>query len=610
MRACTSLLCASGGPLRFSHWMRARLDTTMGGSRHAPRRTHPSPSGRLSDPWPNPRLDPPPLARAELRARGPAVLGSGQRGARRTPRSSRRHLLPRALSRRRRDRHGRDGERPPRPHGRARWLPEVGGDQAHPPAPRRRRPVRRHVPRRGAHRRRHQPRERRPGVRPRQGRQHLLDRHGVPPRRTAPRGDAPRRGPRRAHQPGARRAHLLRRGRGPPRRRRAARQERPAPRSRPPRRHAAQPLPDVRRLHEGRRLRHRQGRRPAVVDARWHAQGQARVHVAGAGARRRGRPHHRHLRARRGPLGDHDQPAPLPHGHRSRHPREGDGLRGHAALDHRPQLPGGARERRHEGARQAQAGPLPDGARVLPRAPAVPRAQRPLRGSGGGGELRPHRVRRSHPQARRAPGLGGRGDVDRQRRSAPRRQGRRRRRGGLARRAARRPSPRARAAATARRPGERPSAAPAASAAGSAAAPAPRSRSRPSRSWTTTRTCPPPSRCAISSRPRGCGPRASGRPAAGLPARAAAATAARRVVRRNASYARPTSPASYAANAANTQPTQAPAPTFGANAGRPPGPSYGGATRGAQRRPPAHRPRCRPGLGPISAPRVALPVRT
>ncbi len=73
---------------------------------------------------------------------------------------------------------------------------------------------------------RHQPRQRGAGLRPREGRRHLLDRDGVPPRRAAPRGHALHRRGRAPDELRARRPHHRRRGRGAARCARAARQER------------------------------------------------------------------------------------------------------------------------------------------------------------------------------------------------------------------------------------------------------------------------------------------------------------------------------------------------------------------------------------------------
>ena len=154
-------------------------------------------------------------------------------------------------------------------------------------------------------------------------------------------------------------------------------------------------------------------------DPRGHAQGQARVHVARAGARRRGRSHDGHLRARRRALGAHDQPAPLPDGYRSRHAREGAGL-------HRP----AARRRSCRGyplelesvvmkaLAKTQAGPLP-----RPRASSRARCSSFLMRRGvfvGPEEVAQfvtQRLRRPHPEARGAPRVGRGGHVDHQRRA-------------------------------------------------------------------------------------------------------------------------------------------------------------------------------------------------
>ena len=75
-----------------------------------------------------------------------------------------------------------------------------------------------------------------------------------------------------------------------------------AARDRPPRREPAEHPPLVRGGGEDRRLRHRQ--REALRRGAGRPQGQVRVHVARAGARREGRPAERPLRARRHLLGD------------------------------------------------------------------------------------------------------------------------------------------------------------------------------------------------------------------------------------------------------------------------------------------------------------------
>ena len=74
-------------------------------------------------------------------------------------------------------------------------LPEVGRHQAHPPAPRRGRDVRRTCSStRRASPRASRTRTSRTVFELGEARGHLLDRDGVPPRRAAPRGDAPHRG--------------------------------------------------------------------------------------------------------------------------------------------------------------------------------------------------------------------------------------------------------------------------------------------------------------------------------------------------------------------------------------------------------------------------------
>ena len=236
------------------------------------------------------------------------------RGCGRGPQRSR-DLLPGALPGRGRDRRGRHGERAPRARGRGWGLPEVDRHQAHPSPPHRGRPVHPHVPGRGPHRRADLPRERGAGVRPRRRRRHVLDRHGVPARRATPRGVAMLRGRLEA-------AYVLR-PRGPHhrrRRRRAARgprppgQERRAPGSRAPRRHAPQPVRDLFGDHQSGRFWHREGRGEALEHAGGDPQRQAGIHVAGAGSGPRRRPGHGHLRPRRRALGgDHRAPT-VPHG--------------------------------------------------------------------------------------------------------------------------------------------------------------------------------------------------------------------------------------------------------------------------------------------------------
>ena len=264
-----------------------------------------------------------PGADERQRRRGAEPLG-GARG---------RHVLPRALPRRRRDRHRRHGERAPRAHGRPRRVPEVGRHQAHPPAPRRGRVVRatcsstRRASRRASRTRTSRRCSSSASTTTRYwiAMEYL---HGEPlrevMRRTEELGAA--------DAAGDRLPRHRRRRRGPARRARAARQERREARPRPPRRHAAQPVRHLRRQHEGRRLRHRE-----VQLAHGATRARARSRASSRTCRRsrsRGEPHrspHRHLRARRRPLGADDRPAPLPHGKRSRHAREGAGVQRPAA---------------------------------------------------------------------------------------------------------------------------------------------------------------------------------------------------------------------------------------------------------------------------------------
>ncbi len=121
------------------------------------------------------------------------------------------------------------------------------------------------------------------------------------------------------------------RGRPRARLRPPAHRERTEPRAGPPRRHAAQRAAQLRRGGEADRLRDRQGRR-----TRHHlrdAQGQVRVHVPGAGPRRRGGRAHRRLRARGDALGAAHRGAAV----RGRR-RRGGAARG-AGAAHRPAGP-------------------------------------------------------------------------------------------------------------------------------------------------------------------------------------------------------------------------------------------------------------------------------
>ena len=265
--------------------------------------------------------------------------------------------LPRALPRRRRDRRRRHGERAPRAHGRARAASRSGSRSSASTRTSSRTissstcSSTRRASRRGI-------------IHPNVAQVFDLGKdddtywiameylHGEPlrevMRRTEELGSA--------DAAGDRVPHHRRRRRGPPRRARAARQERRAARPRPPRRHAAQPVRHVRRLHQGRRLRHRQVQLAHVVArARARSRASSRTcrpeQVRGARIDRT----HRHLRARRRALGAHDRPAPLPHGERSRHAREGAGVQRPAPVDDRARLPDRAREDRDEGAREEQA---------------------------------------------------------------------------------------------------------------------------------------------------------------------------------------------------------------------------------------------------------------
>ena len=133
--------------------------------------------------------------------------------------------------------------------------------------------------------------------------------HGEDLRAGHPRGhrrrQAAARGPRLPHhRRHARRAAL---------RAHARRRRRQAARPRAPRRLAAERARHLRRQRQARRLRHRQGdaRGRRGADAGGPAQGQVRVHVAGAGARPAGRRARRRLLRRRALVGADDLAAPL-----------------------------------------------------------------------------------------------------------------------------------------------------------------------------------------------------------------------------------------------------------------------------------------------------------
>ena len=112
----------------------------------------------------------------------------------------------------------------------------------------------------------------------------------------------------RAHPAVGRRVDHRRGREGPALRAREARRGRRAARHRPSRRVAAERPALVRGRREDRRLRHRE--RAPLRRGGGRPQGQVRVHVARAGARREGRSAQRPLRARRHPLGvPHRAPA-------------------------------------------------------------------------------------------------------------------------------------------------------------------------------------------------------------------------------------------------------------------------------------------------------------
>ena len=158
-------------------------------------------------------------------------------------------------------------------------------------------PVRHDVRRRGEDRARPQPPEHHPGVRLRRGRRHLLPRDGV---RRGHRPPAPaaggREGARRACPTGCRAYIVQQLAKGLDYAHRKTDEFGAAARHRPPRYLAAEHPAVVGRRREDRRLRHRaRARRPRGTGRH---QGQVRVHVARAGARRAGRLPQRRVRRR------------------------------------------------------------------------------------------------------------------------------------------------------------------------------------------------------------------------------------------------------------------------------------------------------------------------
>ena len=129
-----------------------------------------------------------------------------------------------------------------------------------------------------------------------------------------------------AHPAVGRRVDHRRGGQGAALRAREEGRGRAAARDRPPRREPAEHPALVRGGGEDRRLRHRE--RAPLRRGAGRPQGQVRVHVARAGARRERRPPQRPLRARRHPLGDP---------RRASDPRRarGRGAARHRALGHR-----------------------------------------------------------------------------------------------------------------------------------------------------------------------------------------------------------------------------------------------------------------------------------
>ena len=173
---------------------------------------------------------------------------------------------------------GRDGERPPGPHGRPGRLPEVGGHQERST----RTSCRTSRSSRCSSTRRASPRISHPNVATvfevgQHERTYWIAMeylHGEPLR-----GHAPHRGDGRTDAAGDRVPRHRRRGRGAPLGARARGEERRAAPGRAPGRDAPQPVRHLRRHDQGRRLRDRQVRLAHVEHARGHPEGQARVHV-------------------------------------------------------------------------------------------------------------------------------------------------------------------------------------------------------------------------------------------------------------------------------------------------------------------------------------------
>ena len=183
-------------------------------------------------------------------------------------------------------------------------------------------------------------------------------------------------------------------GKGPPLRPRKEGRGRPAARDRPPGREPSECPPLVRRRREDRRLRHRE--RAPVCRRAGSAQGQVRVHVARAGARRIARPAQRSLRARGHPLGD---PGRAAHPWRPR----GRGSSRHRSLGHRRTAvplrsgrPARARGDRPQGAEPRAKRAVRDGSRAL----GCDRARHRQAGRGGAHRCLGARGRADQPHPR------------------------------------------------------------------------------------------------------------------------------------------------------------------------------------------------------------------
>ncbi len=272
-------------------------------------------------------------------------------------------------------------------------LREAGRGEDDPAAPRQRRGLPHHVPRRGQHRVAHPSPQRRRHHRPRGGVEHALHGARVDQRRLvveALRG-VQGRGTTVPHPLPP--PHRRRCVRGSPRRARAAgRGGQPAQRG-APRRVAAERAHHGRRGDQGHRLRHRQGDGPQRRGHRHRdAQGQGAVHRARAGAQQERRPSRRSVGDRHHPLPLPGGPAPLRGQERSRHP-QGAQLRPAAAA-----LAG------ERAARGGAGGD--DGAHALARSSVPERARHAAR-AGGGDAAAGDVDRRGRLHGRAAPGAHG-----------------------------------------------------------------------------------------------------------------------------------------------------------------------------------------------------------